>query len=277
MAGLWKAPTSNFWSSSLNGTIDSSVTTITLNSTTGLQYPGYIVIDREDSSGTSTPTKREVVSYTGISGSNLTGCTRGADNSTNRSHADGALVEPVYTVGMHNDQRDAINAEHSTDGTHSIIAAATITAVNIVNARIATASVTSMNAANYVGVQGHFLWSRTGALATVLHATAGDIHFPLQRATQNLTLTGFHAALCSAPSIKPIELDITYNSAPTGDFTSIFSVRPFVDIGEYSSTSAATPGTLSLTSLASGTYLRHEIRMHGDAGTLMSQLIAKSR
>lgn len=147
-AGLFKAPTSNFWSSTLNGGIDDSVDTITLNSTSGLQSPGYVVIDREDGNGTVTPNSREVVKYTGISGSDLTGCTRGADNSTARSHSDGALVEATFTIGMHNDQRDAINAEHDTDGTHTIISAATVTTLdagtlNAANSFLAGATVTS--------------------------------------------------------------------------------------------------------------------------------------
>lgn len=165
MAGLFKAPTSNFWSNSLNGAINDSVQTITLNSTSGLQSPGYIVIDRENGSGTATPAAREVVKYTGISSNDLTGCTRGADNSTARSHVDGALVEPIYTIGMHNDQRDAINAEHATDGTHSIIANATVTMSNLVNTVISTATVTTLTMVGGASVaptvEGQINW-RTG-------------------------------------------------------------------------------------------------------------------
>lgn len=144
-ANLYKAPTSNFWSNSLNGAIDDSVQTITLNSTTGLQSPGYIVIDRENGSGTATPSSREVVKYTGISSNDLTGCTRGADGSTARSHTDGALVEAVFTIGMHNDQRDAIAAEHTVAGVHSILSAPTITQAWINNAMLANATITTSN------------------------------------------------------------------------------------------------------------------------------------
>src|SRR3990167_3993110 len=99
---LHKAPTSNFLSTSLNGAIDDSVTTITLNSASGLQSPGFVVIDRQDSNGTNTPNAREVIKYTGISGSDLTGVTRAADGSVARSHSDGALVESTMTVGVWN-------------------------------------------------------------------------------------------------------------------------------------------------------------------------------
>lgn len=271
-AGLFKAPTSNYWSSSLNGAIDDSVDTITLNDTTGLQYPGYVVIDREDGNGTATANSREIVKYTGISGNDLTGCTRAADNSTARSHSDGALVEAVFTVGMHNDQRDAINAEHDTDGTHTIISSVTITTANI-----GTLTAPSVTLTNPVGIKGHFLWTKSGSLATVRHAVATDTHMPLMRATHNSTINGVYLSLLSAPSTAPVEVDVTYSSGATGDFTSIFSTRPFVDIGEPSTTSSATPGTLSLTSLASGTFLRAEILQAGGAGTLSIQLPVTSR
>lgn len=266
-AGLFKAPTSNFWSSSLNGAINDSVQTITLNSTSGLQSPGYIIIDRENSStGTATPNAREIVKYTGISGSDLTGCTRGADNSTARSHTDGALVEAVPTIGMWNDQRDAINAEHTVAGLHSIIANATIT----------TANVGTLNAAVNTFVSGQFYWSRSGALATVRNAVASDTHFPLQRATKNLTINNVFLSVCSAPSLFPLKVDISWASGPTGDFVSIFTTCPLIAIGEYV-TSSATPGTLSLVSLASGIVLRHEILNPGGAGTVMTQLKVTER
>ena len=99
---LFLAPTANFLSKTLNGAITDSVQTITLNNVTNLQAPGYIVVDRTDSNGVATPNAREVISYTGISGSDLTGCVRGADNSTARIHSDGAIVETSPTVGMFN-------------------------------------------------------------------------------------------------------------------------------------------------------------------------------
>lgn len=120
MATLEKAPTSNFWSTSLNGAINDSVTTITLNSTTGLQAPGRLVINRQDSTGKNTPSAREVISFTGISGSDLTGVTRGADNSTARSHADGSLVESAMVVGNWDALYKVVNQEHSTSGVHSV-------------------------------------------------------------------------------------------------------------------------------------------------------------
>lgn len=113
---LWLAPTVNFKQTTLNGSIDSSTTTITLNSTANLQAPGYIVIDRVDANGTSTPNAREVVSYTGISGSDLTGCTRGADGSTQGAHSDLAVVETMPTIGMWNSLATIVVRGMTVDG-----------------------------------------------------------------------------------------------------------------------------------------------------------------
>lgn len=272
-AGLFKAPTKNYWSTTLNGSLDDDDTTITLNSATNLQYPGYLVINREDNAGTATSGSREVIKFTGIDGSDITGVTRAADNSTARSHADGSLVEATYTVGMHNDQRDAMNAEHAVAGTHSIIASATITTANVNTLNVATFVPTT----SVPEVGGQFMWSRSGALATVLAATAGDTHFPYMLATKDLTINSFYASLTSAPSTAVLLFDISHGSTPTGDFTSIFTSVGHVDIGEYTSTSSASPAILSLTSLASGSLLRAEINSHGAAGGLGAVLQCTSR
>ena len=64
----------------LNGAINDLVTTITLTSTTGIPTTGSVLIDSE------------IISYTGISTSQLTGCTRGTQSTTAASHLDGASV-----------------------------------------------------------------------------------------------------------------------------------------------------------------------------------------
>ena len=102
MGTKFLSATSNFFSTTLNGAINSSAGTITLNSVTNLQSPGYLILDREDGSGKATPDSREVIFFTGIGGNDLTGVTRGADGSTARSHSDGALVEQTMTVGTWN-------------------------------------------------------------------------------------------------------------------------------------------------------------------------------
>jgi len=64
----------------LNGAINTSVTTITVDSTTGFSSTGTIYIESEQ------------VTYTGVSSTTFTGCTRGANSTTAASHADDVRV-----------------------------------------------------------------------------------------------------------------------------------------------------------------------------------------
>jgi hypothetical protein len=146
MATFYKAPTTNFWSTTLNGSISDSVTTITLNSVTGLQAPGVLILDREDGQETATPNSREVISFTGIAGNDITGCTRGFDGSTARSHTNGALAESVPSVGLWNDLRNAVAASLTTDGTGiAISGTASIATLNISDiTKFATTSIASI-------------------------------------------------------------------------------------------------------------------------------------
>ena len=113
---IFLASNINFLQTTLNGAINSTAGTITLASTTNVKAPGYIVIDRVNSSDVATPNSREVVSFTGISGSDLTGCTRGTDGSTARSHNDGAIVEFNPTSGMWNSLATIIDQGFTGDG-----------------------------------------------------------------------------------------------------------------------------------------------------------------
>ena len=64
----------------LNGAINASVTTITLDSTTDFETAGTVTVGSEQ------------ITYTGKSATQFTGCTRGANSTTAASHSDGAVV-----------------------------------------------------------------------------------------------------------------------------------------------------------------------------------------
>jgi len=68
----------------LNGTINSSVTTITLSSTDGLSATGYIQLDTE------------IINYTGKTATQLQNCVRGQAETTAASHTTGASVSVPY-------------------------------------------------------------------------------------------------------------------------------------------------------------------------------------
>jgi len=77
-------------STTLNGSHSSSVTTLTLTSATDFSSTGTIHIGGEQ------------VTYTGISGNDLTGCTRGANSTTAATHSDGTFVAQFDSGGVPN-------------------------------------------------------------------------------------------------------------------------------------------------------------------------------
>lgn len=102
MATTLKYPTStNAVQKTLDAALLAGVTAAaTLNSVVGIQNKaGVFVVDRVDSNGTATPSKREYIVFTGVSGSTLTTLTRNADGGgTDQDHAVGAIVEFVSDV-----------------------------------------------------------------------------------------------------------------------------------------------------------------------------------
>src|SRR3990167_6164387 len=102
---LYYPPTSNGLQKTLGSALDSgAVASMTLSNVTGIQNkPGVVVIDRIDSnSAEKSAALREYVSYTAVSGSTLTGLTRGLGGSTDQDHAVGSVVEfiPDITWGQ---------------------------------------------------------------------------------------------------------------------------------------------------------------------------------
>jgi len=80
--GSWGGEESGAATTTLNGAINDSVTTLTLNDVSQFPSSGtnFIIIGSEE------------ISYTGVSGNTLTGLTRGVAGTTAASHSDGATV-----------------------------------------------------------------------------------------------------------------------------------------------------------------------------------------
>jgi len=80
--GSWGGEDAGANTTTLNGAINSAVTTLTLADSSQFPSSGtnFIIIDSEE------------ISYTGVSGNTLTGLTRGVAGTTAASHSDGATV-----------------------------------------------------------------------------------------------------------------------------------------------------------------------------------------
>lgn len=82
----------------LTAGVDAIVTTIPVVSTTNFPTVGFITIDAE------------AISYTGLTATSFTGCTRGADGTTAASHANSATVQHTIVAAHHNASKDEIIA-----------------------------------------------------------------------------------------------------------------------------------------------------------------------
>ena len=259
MPTIFNAPTSNFLQTTLNGSITSSAGTITLTSTAGLQAPGYIVIDRTDSNGVVTPNAREVVSYTGISGSDLTGCVRPADGSTARSHSDGAIVETTFTTGMYNNLATIVATSMTSDGylkaINSPVSIAQIRSVGL------TASLISVNdlrisnrleisGASVTGIGMFPVWRTSGTISGVTAAIGGLIRAP--KVTSFEWVSVLTRTVASAVSVV---FDVTNNG------TTIFAgiTRPtIIGGGTYISTAS-----INTPAVSKGNILRADVQAMG--------------
>jgi hypothetical protein len=84
-AGLWGGYAFGTATTTLNGTIDDSVTTVVVTSTTGFAASGTILIGSE------------LITYAAKTGTDFTGCTRGAKGTTAASHTTGVIVTDAAT------------------------------------------------------------------------------------------------------------------------------------------------------------------------------------
>ena len=107
----------------LNGDHSNSITTITTTSViTGFSAPNYFLIDGE------------IIHFTGISGVDFTGCTRGADGTSAASHSDADPIYHIATANWANQIRRAVIAietELGTDPAGSLTDVKTRLAVSI--------------------------------------------------------------------------------------------------------------------------------------------------
>lgn len=124
---IYYPPEDNGLQKTLNSALLTGVTaSATLNNANKIQNkPGVIVIDRIDTNGAlKAAADREYIVYTGVSGSTLTGLTRGVGGSTDQDHSIGAIVEFVPDVVVH---------QMIADGLAVLLDASDVSAVNTTN------------------------------------------------------------------------------------------------------------------------------------------------
>jgi hypothetical protein len=80
-SGAWGGTVTSVATTTLNGGINNSVTSIVLTSATGFGTSGTVLIDSE------------LITYSGVSVNTLTGCVRAASGTTAASHLTGAIVQ----------------------------------------------------------------------------------------------------------------------------------------------------------------------------------------
>ena len=136
MATLFQVPTQNNLQYTLNGSIAQGASSLTLSSSVVgiVQAPGVCVVDRVDASGNKTPTSREYISFTGVSGSSLTGLTKGLAGSTDQAHNVGAIVEFVPDVTQEIAKYQFLTTEHSINGVHVSLPSLTLVTTQQLNA-----------------------------------------------------------------------------------------------------------------------------------------------
>jgi len=150
MTNIYYPPTANFIQKTLNAELLAGVTAAaTLNNVTSLQNKvGVMIIDRINSSNVETPTKIEIVSFAGTSGSTVTTLVRGLAGTTDQDHAVGAIVEFGPDIIWAQGLIDSYTTQHNDDGTHSAVTADSLTATGAIegaSAKLATgATVTAI-------------------------------------------------------------------------------------------------------------------------------------
>ena len=284
---LYSAATINAPQTTLSAAITASAVTISLASVIGLQTSGILVLDRIDSSNNETPTLREYLSYTSRSTNVFSGITRGISNSSPLAHGSGSVVEAVSSVLHWNSLVSHLRLEHDSIGIHNLNTATinytetknlVVTSIaSMAGMILSSSTITNLSTVTMIYPwTGQFIWSWQGSLTTMLTSLA-SYQLPMARTSRNYTIKDVYVGLLSAPSTGVATFDISYRSHPTVALTSIFSTKPTIDVGEYETTTAATPYVLSLTSLASGIYLSSEVETHGGAGDMAMSLIVQER
>lgn len=249
---LYYPPTSDFIQKTLGAELLSGATSAaTLNNVTAIQNKaGVMIIDRIDTNNNETPSKVEVISFAGTSGSTVTTLVRGLAGTTDQDHAVGAIVEFGPDIIWAQGLIDTFLTEHGTDGTHSAI---TATSVNIGSTIAVTGvldedTMSSNSAVKLATQQSIKAYSDQKALSLyVVDATTdlatgdGKIYFVIPSYLNNLILKRIHGRVITAGTTGTTDIQI----ANVTDSVDVLSTKLTIDSGETGSDTAATPAVIN--------------------------------
>lgn len=239
---LLRVPTDNALQYRLDSVLsDSETSTLTLDTNVAgvVRAPGLIVIDRINSAEEETPNDREYIIFTGVSGAQLTGLTRGLAGSTGQEHAVSAIVEFVPDVIQEERKYQWSIQEHTVTGIHASLVSLTV--LQSEHYRASGASLTGL-----IPLRPTFVHKGNASAASTLGAP-----LPLP---QSGTFSYFNLILRSPVSSASLVVDVYKNG------TSIFAaaLRPtilgggtFVS-GASIATKTFTPGDLLTAAVLNG-------------------------
>lgn len=166
MANLYNVPLQNNIQRTLANTLNAGETsTITFSTSVSAvlqasaSIPGLLVIDRVDANGTATPSLTEYISFTGVSGSTVTGLTRGLAGSSDIAHSVGAIVEFVPDVTWADAINDTFLEQHNADGTHKPFSGVSFASGYISNTEIKYPNLTLSVSALSNATQGNIFYN----------------------------------------------------------------------------------------------------------------------
>jgi hypothetical protein len=195
----------------------------TFSNTTGIQnMKGLFLVDRIDTTGAEKdPSVREYVTFTGVSGSTVTGLERGLGGTTDQTHAVGAVVEFVMDVVQMQSFLDAYLHEHSTAGRHT---SDLVTTLKATGAQVTTGTsdvtivtpkaVTDSNIVTTTGAQALTNKTLTNPLVNASYHTV-TASTPAGGATQDLDLDTVSVFKVTMPAGN---LTLTVSNENVGQF-----------------------------------------------------------
>lgn len=277
---IYEPPSQNAIQKTLDAQLLSGITaSMTLNNVTGIQNkPGVCVVDLIDANGNFTPSKREYISFTGVSGSTLTGLTRNADGGgSDQDHAVGAIVQFPADVIQQQAIIDTFEVEHNlTDGKHTSALVTTLKATGAVvntgtsdvtivtpkaladsdyaktsDINVTPDSTTTFSNKDLTSTTNTFPTYCQNKVVSIQVVAGGDsltvadgqayITIPLE--CNGMNLVGVHARVVTAGTTNTTDIQIRNVT----DSVDMLSTKITIDSGETGSDTAATPAVIDTT------------------------------